>query len=135
MTEKPRCVYDHRIKEAIVRSRNPGLFPELRIPPSTARSWIERGLGKVVSLETACEDEAVLRERIATLERRVVKLTAILRLTLTLLRVSGFGLDRQRMRDETTKLSVLCAVERTQRVMPLAATLKMLRVSASHYHV
>ena len=50
MTNRKRRVYDHCIKEQIVRSRNPNLFPELRIPSSTARSWIQRGLGEVVSL-------------------------------------------------------------------------------------
>jgi len=31
MTKRKRRVYDHRIKEQIVRSRNPNLFPELNI--------------------------------------------------------------------------------------------------------
>ncbi len=134
MPTRQRRVYDHRIKEEIVRSRNPGLFPELHIPPSTARSWIQRGLGEVVSLGTACEDEAILRARSATLERRGRKLTALLRLTVALLRVSGFRLDRQRVPDETAKRTVLRAVERAQRVIPLAATLKALHLSPSRYY-
>ena len=45
------------------------MFPDLWIPPSPARSWICRGLGEVVSLEEDCDGEAVLCERISTLER------------------------------------------------------------------
>ena len=36
-------VYDHRLKQAVFRSRNPNLFPELAIPRSTALGWIKRG--------------------------------------------------------------------------------------------
>jgi hypothetical protein len=43
--------YDHRIKEQIIRSGDPGLFPELEIPRSTAASWNRRGVGEVVSLD------------------------------------------------------------------------------------
>jgi hypothetical protein len=64
-----RRIYDHRIKEQVVRSRNPNLFPELHIPPSTARSWIQRGLGEVVSLHADGAGEVVLRDRNRHAER------------------------------------------------------------------
>ena len=34
-----RC-YDHRVRNTIVESANPDLFPELEIPRSTALDWI-----------------------------------------------------------------------------------------------
>ena len=117
-----------------MRSRNPNLFPELRIPPTTARSWISRGLGKVVSLHAESAVEVVLRERIATLESRVGILSAVLRLTMALLRVSGFRLDRQPLPDSSPELTVLHAVDRARRVMPLSAVLRVLHRSASRYH-
>ena len=134
MTRKPRRVYDHGIKEAIVRSRDPSLFPELGIPPSTARSWIQRGIGQVVSLDGDDGPEATLRARIATLERRVRTLSAVLRLTLVLIRVSGARLDGQRLPAADTKRTVLHAVERARRVLPLAAALNVLHLSAARYH-
>ena len=42
-----RSTYNHysvRIKRAIIESRNPALFPELKIPRSTAYHWIRRGV-------------------------------------------------------------------------------------------
>ena len=39
MNSRSGRAYDHRIKEQLVRTRNPDLFPELGIPRSTA----ERG--------------------------------------------------------------------------------------------
>jgi hypothetical protein len=44
-------VYDHCIREQIVRSGNPDLFPELGIPRRTSLSWIRRGTRDVVTLE------------------------------------------------------------------------------------
>jgi putative transposase len=44
-------VYDHRIREQIVRTGNPDLFPELEIPRKTALSWIRRGMREVVTLD------------------------------------------------------------------------------------
>ena len=62
-------------------------------------SWIRRGLGEIVSLVQADGGEPALRERIAKLEGRVAMLTAVLRLVLALLRVSGFSLERSRVPD------------------------------------
>ena len=36
--------YSHKIKRMIVKSKNPNLFPELRIPRSTAYHWIRHGV-------------------------------------------------------------------------------------------
>jgi len=134
MTKRKRRVYDHRIKEQIVRSRNPNLFPELNIPPSTARSWIQRGLGEVVSLHSESVGEDVLRDRIATLESRVGILSTLLRLTMVLLRISGCRLDRHRLPDPGAKLRLLHAVERARKVLPLSSVLRVLHVSPSRYY-
>jgi hypothetical protein len=133
MSRKPRRVYDHRIKAAIVRTRDPSLFPELRIPPSTARSWIQRGVGRVVSLDGDDSTEAALRGRIATLERRVRTLSAVLRLAMALIRVQDVRLDQQRLPAAAAKHTVLDAVERARRVLPVAAVLKVLGLSAARY--
>ncbi|MCH9684533.1 MAG: DDE-type integrase/transposase/recombinase [Deltaproteobacteria bacterium] len=53
--------YDHKIREAIVATGNPRLFPHLRIPPSTARTWIRRGCPPVVSATPQDADVAALQ--------------------------------------------------------------------------
>jgi len=134
MNNRRRRVYDHRIKEQIVRSRNPHLFPELHIPPSTARSWIQRGLGEVVSLHPDNVGEDVLRDRIAALERRVRILSVVIHLTMVLLRLSGCRLDRHRLPDSSAKLTLLHALYRARRVLPLSSVLRVLHLSPSRYH-
>ena len=46
-----RRAYDHRIKQAIIRTRNIDLFPELKIPKTTAKNWIHRGIIEVVTVD------------------------------------------------------------------------------------
>ena len=135
MSHRSRRVYDHRIKEQIIRAGDPELFPELEIPRSTAVSWIRRGLGEIVSLVQADGGEPALRERIAKLQGRVAMLTAVLRLVLALLRVSGFSFELSRVSDAAGKRRLLGAVERARRTMPLSAALRVLRLSSARYHV
>jgi len=41
--------YDHRVRNAIARTGNPSLFPELNIPRTTAQQWIREGEKEVVT--------------------------------------------------------------------------------------
>jgi hypothetical protein len=75
-----------------------------------------------------------LRDRVAKLERRVAMLTAVLRLVLALLRVSGFTLELARVPDAAGKRRLLGAIERARRAMPLSSALRVLRLSSARYH-
>ena len=44
---RSRRTYDHRIREMICETGDPGLFPELKIRRSTIRSWLRRGVSDV----------------------------------------------------------------------------------------
>jgi hypothetical protein len=129
-----RGAYDHRIREHICRTRNPALFPELRIPRSTTTSWLRRPLPVVVSCQPQLEDLVALRKRMQKLEARVRTLTAVLRLQNALLRVGGFSLGHNRLPDGAAKESVLRAVARAKKASPLAGILRILRLSPQRYH-
>jgi hypothetical protein len=133
MTHRSRRAYDHRIREQVVRTGNPDLFPELDIPRRTALSWIRRGLSDVVTLDH--EDwQPAMCVRVASLERRVAMLAAVMQLLVALLRVSGFELERARVPDAIDKRRLLDAIARARRIMPLSAALRVLRLSAARYH-
>lgn len=121
MSHGSRRAYDHRIKKQVIRAGDPGLFPELEIPRSTAVSWIRRGVGEIVSLVQEDGDDPALRDRIAKLEGRVAMLTAVLRLVLAPLRVSGVTLELSLVPDAAGKRRLLGAVERARRAMPVVA--------------
>jgi len=99
-----------------------------------ARSWIQRDLVEVVSLHPYNASEDVLRDRIATLERCVRILITLLRLTKVLTRIAGFRLDRHRLPDSRAKLTLLHAVDRARRALPLSSVLRVLHLSPSRYH-
>jgi len=134
MTQRERRTYDHRIKVQIIATGNPSLFPELEIPRSTAVSWICHGVGEVVTFADDRPREKLLRDQVEKLERRISVLTAVLRLVLTLLHVSGFKLEHARVADGETKRQILSAVERERKGMPLAAALRVLGLSAARFH-
>jgi hypothetical protein len=104
----------------IIRAGNPDLLPALEIPRSTAMSWIRRGPPEVVSFDSDNDGKPALRDRLAKLERRIAMLTAVLRLVLAPLRVSGFKLELSRVPDAAGKRRLLGAIEHARRSMPLS---------------
>jgi hypothetical protein len=76
----------------------------------------------------------LLRDRVAKLERRIAMLTAVLRLVLALLRVSGFKLELSRVPDAAGKRRLLGAIEHARPSMPLSAALRVVRLSSARYH-
>jgi len=127
--------YDHRIREAICRTGNPCLFPDLKIPYSTIRSWLSRGCPEVVTHESIGKNELQLHEEIAKLKKKVAVLIAVLRVVTTLLRVSGFRLDkRQRLPERKFKLAILKSIERDGRALPTKSILGIAHLSAARYN-
>ena len=65
--------YDHRLKTLIYETKNPNLFPMLRIPRSTALGWIRNGLNQVVSHESLDYSRDDLISKISSLEIELAK--------------------------------------------------------------
>src|SRR5687768_2018183 len=74
--------YEQRIREQVVLSGNPHLFPELNIPARAAETWIRRGLPKGVRLDDTLASAKLSCARASPSEKRVAVLTAVLRLVL-----------------------------------------------------
>jgi hypothetical protein len=125
-----RRAYDHRMRDLVCEERDPGLFHHLRVPRSTAVSWIRRGPGPVVSGEVLTLDHAELQAEVLALRRRVRFLLAIIRLAFLLVRLSGFRLDAQRVHEGETKRSILAAIASAQKAIPLAVALRVLALRA-----
>ena len=68
------------------------------------------------------------------LKRRTERQTAIIRLLVVLLKLSGFRLDEQRLPDGTAKAKVLRAVDRCKGALPLKSALRLVRLSPARYH-
>jgi len=130
---RSRRSYDHRIREVVCLTGNPRIFQHLRIPRSTTASWLSRGRRSVVSLDGQHDIASVLDEN-ERLKRRTERQTAVIRLLVVLLKVSGFRLDEQRLPDGKAKVKVLRAVDRSKDALTLKSALRMVGLSPARYH-
>jgi putative transposase len=126
--------YDHRLRVLVHRTGDVTIATDLGVPRSTARGWLDRSPKVVVSLDATNVKTSELQEEVLELRRRVKKLTALLRLTLALLRSSGFALAHERLPDGRAKIRILRAVDRAREFVPLRALLRFLRLSPSRFH-
>ena len=76
--------FDHRLRELGRRTGEFQLATGRGITRSTARGWLGASSSAIVSLNGADRTEAELRQEVLVLQRRVAKLTALLRLALVL---------------------------------------------------
>jgi hypothetical protein len=125
--------YDHRLRDLVRHTGDVTIATDLGVPRSTARGWLREEPRVVVSLHVTNLRTSELQQEIVALRRRVRKLTALLRLTLALLRSSGFTLAHERLPDGRDKVRILRAVDRTRAFVALRALLPFLRLSPSRF--
>jgi len=96
-------IYDHRLREYVRVTRDTKLAVSLGVPQSTIRGWLNAPAKDVVSHEVFDLNDIQVRERILNLERRIRRVTAILRVLLLVIRVFGFQLNYERLREGKDK--------------------------------
>ena len=129
-----RRTYDHRIREMICETGVPGLFPELKIPRSTIRSWRHRVIPDVVTCDSLSAEKTELLVALQELRHRAAVLGAIVALLVAMLRLSERRLDHQRLPEGNGKRALLRAIDRASRVVPPSVALQIARLSPSRYH-
>ena len=78
-------------------------------------------------------EPVVLQAKVAKLERRIEALTTIMGLLLALVRVSNGRLIRARLSNVADRTTILRAVERARRVLPLRSVLRVVGLSSTRY--
>jgi hypothetical protein len=86
-----------------------------------------------VSNELFDDDAQQLRVRVLRLEQRPQVLLTIIRLLLLLVRLAGARLDGKRLPEGENKRSVIRAIERATRVVPIKVALRTIGLSAGRY--
>jgi len=133
-TPHSRRIYDYRIRQTICETGDRDLFPELNIPRSTVRSWIHRGVPDVASGDFVECDRSDLLVEDQELQRRIAMLCAVVGLLRAMLRVSKVRLDFERLPDGNDKKTLIRAIERSGKAIPIRAALRITRLSPSRYH-
>ncbi len=126
--------YDHRLRDLVRSTEDIGHATRRGVPRSTARGWLTPARAEVVTVDIVDMARVNLQQDVLALRKRVEWLSALLRLVVVLLRVSGFSLACARLTDGTTKVSLLRAIDRSRSVLPLRVVLRVLRLSQSRYH-
>ena len=134
-TTDPEClsgrkVYDPRIRDLVCATGNPDLFPELKIPKSTLRGWINGEFKTVVGAGSVTRTEIELYSEIAKLRRRVRVLEAVTCLLLALVRATGCRLEGERLPDGAAKGQMLKAIGKATKLLALGSVLKVIGLEA-----
>ncbi len=133
MTRKQRT-YDHRLRELVQTTRDIQLATQHGVPASTARGWLNKPATEVVSLDVLDLDTMRLQHEVIQLRRRVTKLTALLRLAIVIVRVTGFSFHRIRIADGDDKQRLLTAIGRTRSHVGVRTVLRAIGLSQARYH-
>jgi hypothetical protein len=104
------------------------------VPRSTARGWLTDPGAEVVTIDIVNMDVIPLQQEVLQLRRRVQKLTALLRVLLAVIKISGYSLSQARLPDGKDKNSLLRAIDRGRSILPLRSILRVIRLSPSRYH-
>ena len=107
---------------------------ELGIPRSTAMGWLHDSPREVVTLDILSLKEQELQHEVLMLRRRIRKLHSLLRLLLTMLRLSEINLAGERVPEGKAKAALLRAADRTREFLPLRKLLRVLGLSPARYH-
>jgi len=126
--------YDHRLQTLVQTTGNISIAVQHGVPKSTARGWLAQTSTEVVTLDVLALDTVRLEHEVFLLRRRNMRLVSLLRLLVTILKVSGFSLSRHRLSERLAKLQLLKAIERSRSHLPLRAVLRVIGLSQTLYY-
>jgi len=132
--KRTKKTYDHRVKFAIARSKNPYLFPELNIPLSTAKNWIHRGVPEVVSIEAFDLEKYQLIEEMQELLIKHRTLEARFNLLLFIFKFLGNDLQYRRFPNGEIKSKITNAIGIAKEIAPLELCLETIGLSKQRYY-
>lgn len=127
-----RQIYDHRIKQAIARTGNINLFPELNIPKTTAKNWIHRNVGNVVTNDAFDLDREKLELRCFELIEQVKALNAQFKLLKFVSAILGLSVQYQRFAAEV-KQKIIEAIEVARLAVPINVCLVTIGLSKQKF--
>jgi hypothetical protein len=132
-TTRTQNVYDHRLKELVRSTGKIDVAIERGVPASTARTWLTKAATEVITLDAFDLSVADLQREVVSLRRRNARLIALLRLIVTVIKVTGFSLSRVRLPEGTHKRRVVRAIEQSREHFKLHLVLRVIGLSHGRY--
>ena len=110
--------YDHRLKELVRTTQDIECAVRQGVSRSTASGWLADPGTEVVTIDIVNMKVIQLQEEVLQLRRRVQKRTALLRVLLAVLKISGYSLSQARLPEGKDKNSLLRAIDRGRSILP-----------------
>ena len=103
-TERRLRIYDHRLVRLVQETGDTTIATGIGVPRSTVAGWLKRA-PRAITTDPGLDDasEIELRVRIAKLEKRVDRLSAVLRIFFALFRLLQPDLQRPAFRTPATR--------------------------------
>ena len=126
-------VYDHRLRELVRSTGDLGIATKIGVPRSTAAGWVRAPAREVITLEAFERSEINLHAELLRLRRRVAVLATVVRLLVTVVRLTGLRLD-SRLLTAGALDALLGTIERARRVLKLRSILRIIGLSSARFH-
>ncbi len=114
-TNRSNKKYDYRLREIVRSSGDIKQATQLGVPRSTAYSWLTSNPVEIVTADIFDMDNHSLQKEILTLRKRIKRITALFRLLVVLMKVSGFSLDNSRLPDGAKKIKRIRVISNTHK--------------------
>ncbi len=123
--------YPEVIKSEVARTKNIYLFPDMRIPRTTAQYWVKKQR-PTVTLEVA-EIESVYKKKSEFLEEELAKEKAIRVLLETVRKVFPFDFRTKQLRNKQSRAQIIVAVQECIKYHKLSHCLDAIGLTKSSY--
>ena len=131
---RPQKTYDHRLRDLVRRTGDLAVATKMGVPRSTAAGWLNGSARTVVTVDTVSMPEEKLQAEVVRLKRRAQRLRAIIWLLVGIIQAFGLDLSKRRLPVADAKSTLLRAIERARRALPLRSVLRIINLSAFRYH-
>jgi hypothetical protein len=126
--------YDHRLRELVQSTGNIDVAVQRGVPRSTAYGWLSKSPAEVITLDVLGTDAKQLRHEVVALRRRNARLISLLRLIVTVLKVTGFSLSGARVPEESAKRRLLSAIEQSRAHFKLQTVLRVIGLTYARFY-
>lgn len=132
-SKRRQRTYDHRLKELVRSTGIIDIALQRGVPRSTVRGWLTKNMSDVITVDVLDMSLVELQREVVALRRRNARLIALLRLIITVMKVTHFTLSQIRLPQEAQKLRVLQAIEYSRKHFPLKTVLRVIGLSHGRY--
>ena len=126
--------YDHRLRELVQATGDIRLAIQRGVPKSTAHGWLTRTSADVVTLDVVDMSMSQMQQELMSLRRRNERLISLLRLIVTVLKVTEFSLSNVRIPEGYAKRRLLQSIEQSRAHFSLRTVLRVIGLTHGRFH-